>query len=257
MILLAPEGKGTITGITQMGGEGAQFVGMKDFTEASHFVQNVGDGTFHHSASLAIRFAAASGANVTYKLLYNDTVAMTGGQDVVGQLKIPELTRWLALEGVRKIVVTTEDPSRYRGVSLDPIASVRSRDELAEVQAELAAIPGVTVLLHDQECAAELRRLRKRGKAAEPVERIHINERVCEGCGDCGSKSNCMSVLPVETEFGRKTQIHQSSCNKDYSCVKGDCPSFLTVIPAAKGTKKVSETVATPCPRPRRWSSRR
>src|SRR3954466_2613912 len=145
MILRSPEGKGTITGITQMGGEGAQFVGMKDFTEAPHFVQNVGDGTFHHSASLAVRFAAASGANVTYKLLYNDTVAMTGGQDVIGQLKIPELTRWLALEGVRRIINTTEEPKRYRSMDLDPIASVRHRDALADAQAELAQVPGVTV----------------------------------------------------------------------------------------------------------------
>ncbi|MCW3040142.1 MAG: Indolepyruvate ferredoxin oxidoreductase, partial [Solirubrobacterales bacterium] len=235
MILLNPEGRGTITGITQMGGEGAQWIGMAPFVGAGHehFTQNLGDGTFHHSGSLAIRAACAAGVNVTYKLFANGSVAMTGSQSIVGGMTVPELTRWLALEGVRRVVVTTEELARYDGVALDPIASVRPRTAMLEVQRELARVEGVSVLIHDQQCAAERRRLRKRGRAAPPKERVLINERVCEGCGDCGKKSSCLSVLPVDTEFGRKTQIHQASCNTDFSCLEGDCPSFLTVVPAA------------------------
>ncbi len=243
MILLNREGKGDIAGITQMGGEGAQWIGMAPFVENEHLTQNLGDGTFHHSGSLAIRASAAAGTNITYKLLYNGFVSMTGGQDVVGQLSVPELTRWLALEGVKRIIVTTEDMSRYRGVALDPIAEVRDRSQIDEAQRELAAIPGTTVLIHDQVCAAEKRRLTKRGKIAPPAFQVAINERVCEGCGDCGRKSSCLSVIPTHTEFGRKTQIHQASCNTDYSCLEGDCPSFLTVIPAKDGAKRAKAFV--------------
>jgi indolepyruvate ferredoxin oxidoreductase len=251
MVLLNPEGKGDITGITQMGGEGAQWIGMAPFTEDRHLVQNLGDGTFHHSGSLAVRAAIAAGVNITYKLLYNEHVAMTGGQAIEGQLSVPDLTRWLELEGVRRIIVTAEDTSRYKGVKLADIAELRERSELLASQRELAEVEGVTVLIHDQECAAELRRKRKRGKAPEPSERIWINERVCEGCGDCGQKSSCLSVIPVETDFGRKTQIHQASCNKDYSCLEGDCPSFLTVVPGERA-KRALPTLDVEMPEPER-----
>ncbi|MCL4801389.1 MAG: indolepyruvate ferredoxin oxidoreductase family protein [Burkholderiales bacterium] len=214
---------------SHMGGEGVAWIGQAPFTETSHIFANLGDGTYYHSGILAIRAAVAAKVPITYKILYNDAVAMTGGQKVDGPLSVPDIVRQVAAEGVERIVVVTDQPEKYRGVALAPAVPVRHRDELDRVQRELREFPGVSVLVYDQTCAAEKRRRRKRGTFPDPAMRAFINELVCEGCGDCGVKSNCVAVEPLETEFGRKRVINQSACNKDFSCVKGFCPSFVTL----------------------------
>jgi indolepyruvate ferredoxin oxidoreductase len=217
------------TEFTHMGGEGVPWIGQAPFTEEKHIFANLGDGTYYHSGILAIRAAVAAGVNITYKILYNDAVAMTGGQPVDGPISPAQIAQQVAAEGVTRIIVVSDEPDKYPPEYFSDDIRIHHRDEMDAVQREMRDIQGCTVLLYDQTCAAEKRRRRKRGKFPDPAKRVVINELVCEGCGDCGVQSNCVSIAPVESEFGRKRTIDQSSCNKDFSCVKGFCPSFVTV----------------------------
>ena len=244
-------GRDTST-FTQMGGEGVPWIGQAPFTDTKHIFANLGDGTYFHSGSLAVRASLAAKVPITYKILFNDAVAMTGGQTVDGQITAPMITQQMYAEGVRKIVIVTDEPAKYdahqeldhsatnaKGATGDawklaPGVTVHHRDDLDRIQRELREYPGVSVLIYDQTCASEKRRRRKLNSAEkivfpDPARRVVINEAVCEGCGDCSVQSNCLSVEPLETEFGRKRRINQSSCNKDFSCLKGFCPSFVTV----------------------------
>ena len=240
-------------GFTQMGGEGANWIGEAPFSNRGHVFQNLGDGTYNHSGYLAIRAGIASGVNMTYKILFNDAVAMTGGQANDGGLTVPQIAAQVAAEGAKRIVVVTDEPWKYAKDTEWPRGlTVHHRDELDAVQRELATVSGLTVLIYDQTCAAEKRRRRKRGAFPDPDKRVVINDLVCEGCGDCGVKSNCVSVQPLETEWGRKRTIDQSSCNKDYSCIKGFCPSFVTVhgakLKKGERTAEPADWPALPAP---------
>ena len=215
---------------TQMGGEGATWIGQAPFTDTPHVFQNLGDGTYFHSGHLALRAAVAAGVNITYKILYNDAVAMTGGQPIDGELRIDQLSQQVHAEGVKRIALVSDEPDKYpTRATFAPGVTFHHRRELDAVQRELREVKGCSVILYDQTCATEKRRRRKRGKLVDPAKRAFINPAVCEGCGDCSVKSNCLSVLPLETELGRKREIDQSACNKDFSCLEGFCPSFVTV----------------------------
>lgn len=260
-----------VTGLTQMGGEGAQWIGQAPFTDVPHLFQNLGDGTYYHSGQLSVQACVAAGVNITYKILHNDVVAMTGAQDAEGALSVAELTHKLTLEGAVKIIVCADEPERHlrgsylrsgrfsrlalrvggtRATGFAEGAELWHRDRLDEAQRTLRDIPGVTVLIYDQHCAADARRQRKRGTLPARDTRVVINPAVCEGCGDCGVKSNCLSVQTVETEFGTKTRIDQTSCNTDYSCMDGNCPAFVTVEqptgPAPNGAGSAHAQVVAP-----------
>ena len=252
-------------GLIQMGAEGVDWVAASRFTDAPHVFQNLGDGTYFHSGLLAIRQAIAAGARMTYKVLYNDAVAMTGGQPVDGRLSVAEIARQVQAEGAKRVAIVSDDiaPHAARAQDFPPGTTFHDRGELDTVQRELRECEGITLLIYDQTCAAEKRRRRKKGEMPEPRTRVFINPAVCEGCGDCGVQSNCLSITPLDTDWGRKRQIEQSSCNKDYSCVQGFCPSFVTLegaVLAQPGAQRwndqdlAREVAALPAPAPWRWT---
>jgi indolepyruvate ferredoxin oxidoreductase len=227
-------------GFTQMGGEGANWVGESNFSKRGHVFQNLGDGTYNHSGALALRWAVDTKTHITYKILFNDAVAMTGGQRHEGGLTVDMIARQVRAEGVERIALVTDEPDKYpKSIEWPKGMTIHHRTELNDVQRMLAEVPGVSVMIYDQTCASEKRRRRKRGNYPDPDKRVIINELVCEGCGDCSVQSNCVAVQPLETEYGRKRQIDQSSCNKDFSCVNGFCPSFVTVHGAKPKKAKV------------------
>ncbi|WP_038035398.1 indolepyruvate ferredoxin oxidoreductase family protein [Thermopetrobacter sp. TC1] len=236
LVQLMPERR--TLGATQMGGEGANWIGEAPFSRRTHVFQNLGDGTYAHSGILAIRAARAAGVNITFKILYNDAVAMTGGQAIDGGITVPDIAWQVRAEGIERIAVVMEEPGRWSRAAFPPGTTFHQRNELDSLQKELMQVPGVSVLIHDQVCAAEKRRRRRRGTYPEPSRFVVINERVCEGCGDCGVQSNCVAIVPVETSWGRKRQIDQSVCNADYTCLDGLCPAMVTVeVPQGEGRK--------------------